>query len=265
MFWIDVRNGCVIPVCEVAFGEYADMSAFHAGRKFYQRLCDCAVFVPKPAHGSNNLCLWKEFSRGNCGRCAPDRADVRRAGKPAVHGDRRRLAGEPRDGLLDVFNCARWPKKLTHKIVHEWGYRLIKYGSPHDIFDWYGIWRKQQMCDDGWHFHDCGRTTAEITMEYYCTIRQAAGEDCVIIGCNTIGHLVAGYAHLNRVGCDTSGSDWEDTRCFGVNSLAFRMLYRRIFHDIDADCVGIMGKIDWKYNAQWLKLLSMSGTPLFVS
>lgn len=112
------------------------------------------------------------------------------------------------------------------------------------------------MCDDGWHVHDRSRTTAEITMEYYRTIRQDAGEDSVIIGCNAIGHLVAGYAHLNRIGCDTSGSE----RRFGVNSLALR-----IFYDIDAGCVGIMGKIDWKYNGQWLKLLSMSGTPLFVS
>ena len=32
-----------------------------------------------------------------------------------------------------------------------------------------------------------------------------------------------------------------------------------------ADCVGILGLIDWKYNRQWLDLLAGSGSPLFVS
>lgn len=33
----------------------------------------------------------------------------------------------------------------------------------------------------------------------------------------------------------------------------------------DADCVGITGKIDWKWNRQWAELLAYSGTPLFLS
>lgn len=156
--------------------------------------------------------------------------------------------------------------KQTRILTQDWGYRLIKHDfSTHDIFGWFGIWRKQQMSDYGWHFYDRTKTSAEIAMQYYATIRENSGEDCVIIGCNTIGHLVTGYAHLNRTGCDTSGTDWEDVRRFGVNTLAFRMLHHGIFYDIDADCVGIMGKIDWELNGQWLEALAMSGTPLFVS
>ena len=51
----------------------------------------------------------------------------------------------------------------------------------------------------------------------------------------------------------------------GVNTLAFLLPQHRSFFDMDADCVGITGKIDWKKNSQWLRLLSVSGTPLFVS
>ena len=51
----------------------------------------------------------------------------------------------------------------------------------------------------------------------------------------------------------------------GVNTLAFRLVQNNAFFGADADCVGIMGLIDWKYNSQWLKLLSRSGSCLFVS
>ena len=36
------------------------------------------------------------------------------------------------------------------------------------------------------------------------------------------------------------------------------------FYAVDADCVGFKD-IEWKKNEQWLKLLSVSGTPLFIS
>ncbi len=61
------------------------------------------------------------------------------------------------------------------------------------------------------------------------------------------------------------GVEWARTRKMGVNTLAFRMMQNGTFYAADADCVGIMGKFPWEYNGQWLKLLSRSGSPLFVS
>lgn len=89
--------------------------------------------------------------------------------------------------------------------------------------------------------------------------------NAVIIGCNTIGHLGAGLMHLNRTGDDTSGRIWERTKRMGVNTLAFRLPQHNTFYHIDADCVGIFGKIPWDKNLQWADLLAKSGTPLFVS
>ena len=51
----------------------------------------------------------------------------------------------------------------------------------------------------------------------------------------------------------------------GVNTLAFRMPQHGVFYDVDADCVGITERIPWEQNEAWLKLLALSGTPLFVS
>ena len=51
----------------------------------------------------------------------------------------------------------------------------------------------------------------------------------------------------------------------GVNTLAFRMIQNGTFYMADADCVGIMGPIPWSLNREWLKALSCSGSPLFIS
>lgn len=158
-------------------------------------------------------------------------------------------------------------KKVTREI-RSWGYELIKH--DYSAFDTFGgfaplKYLENQYARDGWHFYDRSKTTAQITVEFYRAIIEAAGDDCVIIGCNTISHLCAGMYELNRTGDDTSGSDWNRTRNFGVNTLAFRLIQNGIFYMADADCVGIMGPIPWKLNRLWLDILSKSGSPLFVS
>jgi alpha-galactosidase len=123
---------------------------------------------------------------------------------------------------------------------------------------------KEFPAEGEWSFYDKHKTSAEIIKNFYQTIKEGAG-DAVIIGCNAIGHLCAGIHHFNRTGDDTSGYDWSRTRKMGVNTLAFRLVQNNIFFGADADCVGITGAIDWKYNKQWLKLLAFSGSCLFVS
>jgi len=157
-------------------------------------------------------------------------------------------------------------KRDTRRFVEEWGYQLIKHDfSTYDIFGGWGKDRPQALTDDGWHFYDRSRTSAEIVVDFYRTIREAAGKSTVIIGCNVIGHLTAGLAQLNRTGDDTSGREWERTRKFGVNTLAFRMMHDKTFYAADADCVGIMGPVPWTLNREWARALACSGTPLFVS
>ena len=157
-------------------------------------------------------------------------------------------------------------KKTTKRII-DWGYTLIK----HDFscYDLFGRWGKNMACfpaedSETWGFYDNGKTSAEIIKGFHATIREAAG-DAVILGCNIMGHLCAGIHHCNRTGDDTSGREWTRTLKMGVNTLAFRSVQNNAFFAADADCVGIMGLVDWKYNRQWLDLLARSGSPLFVS
>lgn len=151
--------------------------------------------------------------------------------------------------------------------IKNWGYELLK----HDFTtcDLFGNWGSQLDSTitkiDGWHFYDRTKTNAEIVLDLYRLIKEAAG-DMYIIGCNTVSHLCAGLVHINRIGDDTSGKEWERTKKMGVNTLAFRLAQNEAFYMCDADCVGILEDyIPWEKNKQWLHLLSYSNTPLFVS
>lgn len=151
---------------------------------------------------------------------------------------------------------------------HGWGYQLIKHDyTTYDICGRWGSQMGAEVTPDGWAFADRSQTTAEVIRGLYRDIREAAGNDTLIIGCNTMGHLAAGLFEMQRIGDDTSGRDWNRTREMGVNCLAFRAPQNGTFYAVDADCVGQMSgnSVPWRKNSQWLELLAHSGTPLFIS
>ena len=155
-------------------------------------------------------------------------------------------------------------KKTTERLVG-WGYELIKHDfSTFDIFGKWGFELKEALTVGNWHFYDRTKTSAEIVKAFYKAIKDSSN-GAVIIGCNAIGHLCAGLHQLNRTGDDTSGFEWSRTQKMGINTLAFRLPQNNKFFGADADCVGIMGKIDWRLNSKWLYLLSRSASSLFVS
>ena len=149
--------------------------------------------------------------------------------------------------------------------IRNWGYKLIKHDfTTGDTFGLWGFEMADDYCSQK-EFADKTKTTAEIIKQLYQTIRDAAGDDVAIIGCNTISHLSAGYFEIQRTGDDTSGVEWARTKKYGINTLAFRMPQHNAFYAADADCVGITRQLDWNINRRWLDVLAKSGTPLFIS
>ena len=59
--------------------------------------------------------------------------------------------------------------------------------------------------------------------------------------------------------------EWARTKKYGINTLAFRMPQHGTFYLADADCAGHTGQIPWELNREWIRLLSLSGTPMFFS
>ena len=158
--------------------------------------------------------------------------------------------------------------KQTMARFHTWGYDLIKHDySTFDICGRWGMKMDGKATADGWAFADRSKTTAEVIRNLYEDIRDGAGKDTIILGCNTIGHLSAGLFEMQRIGDDTSGNDWGRTRKMGVNCLAFRLPQNGTFFAVDGDCAGQVSSnsVSWEKNSQWLYLLAHSGSPLFVS
>lgn len=151
--------------------------------------------------------------------------------------------------------------------ICKWGFTLIKHDfSTFDMFGRWGFEMNPLVTENGWHFYNESLTSAEVVKLLYQAIYDVCSNyGTLVLGCNTVGHLGAGLMHLNRTGDDTSGKNWERSRRLGINTLAFRLPQHRKFYEIDADCVGIYGKIDWKFNKQLADLFAESGTSLFVS
>jgi alpha-galactosidase len=149
-----------------------------------------------------------------------------------------------------------------------WGYELVKHDySTVDLCGKWGNRMGASVTADGWAFADRSKTTAEVIRDFYSDLRAAAGEQTLILGCNTMGHLAAGIFEMQRIGDDTSGQEWARTRQMGVNCLAFRAPQHGTFFAVDADCAGQVSSnsVPWEKNSQWLDLLARSGTPLFTS
>ncbi|MDR2675414.1 MAG: hypothetical protein LBC18_11295 [Opitutaceae bacterium] len=150
--------------------------------------------------------------------------------------------------------------------VRDWGYRLLKHDfSTYDCFGRWGFEMGAELTAPGWHWADRSLTNAEVILRFYKTIRESAGDDTAVIGCNTVGHLAAGLVEVQRAGDDTSGRHWERTRRMGVNTLAFRLPQHGAFFAVDADCVAHTPRTPWEKDRQFLDLVARSGTPLFVS
>jgi alpha-galactosidase len=155
-------------------------------------------------------------------------------------------------------------KKII-KTYKQWGYELVKHDyTTYDVFGQWGFEMIDALTAPGWQFNDNTRTNAEIILNLYNAIREAA-DNMYLIGCNTMSHLSAGIFELNRIGDDTSGKEWERTRKMGVNTLGFRMMQHKTFYEADGDCVGLTKDVHWDRNKNWMQLLAQSSTPLFIS
>ena len=147
-----------------------------------------------------------------------------------------------------------------------WGFELIKHDfTTYELFGQWGSQMGASPTRGNWHFSDRTLTNAEIVTTLYRQLRATCGEDRVILGCNTVGHLSVGLFDASRIGDDVSGKEWERTRRTGVNTLAFRGPQHRTFYSIDADCVAITPDLPWSMSRQWLQAVASSGTVLLIS
>lgn len=234
---------------------------------------------------SNDVCCWgDDFTRGNenFGDMSSMAAQIKQHGMRPGLWTRPLLANASdnpamlipvRPGQKDQkerFLDPTFPENAQRistviRLYKIWGFHLLKHDyTSYDLFGRWGFEMNESITAPGWHFHDRSITNAEIVLFLYKTIR-AAALDMILLGCNTFSHLSAGIFELNRIGDDTSGTDWARTLKMGVNTLGFRLPQHNNFYSADGDCVGLTSKVPWDKNKQWLRLLAESSAPLFIS
>ena len=119
---------------------------------------------------------------------------------------------------LDMTNPAAkdYLRDLTRRITHDWGYQYIKVDGL-----WTGTATKQQYVNSGYKddgmgdaiFHDPKKTNIEAYRDGLKTLREGAGPDVFILGCNGPQNMRSyagafGLVDAMRVGPD-NGAEWS--------------------------------------------------------
>jgi len=150
------------------------------------------------------------------------------------------------------------------RLFRRWGFGVVKHDyTAYDVFGRWGPEMGATLTQDGWSFRDDTKTTAEIILRLYESIREGCGE-AAIIGCNTVSHLSAGLVEYCRIG-DDSGNNLQRAMKYGCNPFAFRLPQHNTFYAADPDCIGNLKEIPWKYNRQFIRLVGASGALLQLS
>ena len=150
--------------------------------------------------------------------------------------------------------------------IRDWGYEVIK----HDFstLDITGLALTSDrhhylLCKEGYCFFDKTKTTATIIKNLYKAIQQGAG-DADVIGCNTVGHLLAGIHSLQRVGNDSSGRVFEYMKMHCMNAV-MRLPLNGTFFNVDPDCAAFTEMVPTDINLDFLEMCALTGMTTLAS
>lgn len=150
--------------------------------------------------------------------------------------------------------------------IKSWGFDCLKHDfTTIDITGYPQITSNQhshELCAPERTFYDNTLTTATLIKNLYKAVQDAFGGD--VIGCNTVGHLVAGIHSAQRVGGDTSGRSFEWTLRDGVNSF-MRLPLNDIFYNADPDCAAFTPMTEADVNLDFLEACAITGMTTLAS
>lgn len=155
--------------------------------------------------------------------------------------------------------------EFINRAVKSWGMRYLKLDFL--TVDFYGAsgWSKRFTENPLGGYRDETKTGVEIYTNALATIREAAGEDCYITGCNTLIMPGARYFDGQRTGNDVSVFDWEKTVREGFCPLFLRAHHHMRLYQADPDCVLLRDPFSIEEAKTWTGAVALSGQPFFLS
>jgi alpha-galactosidase len=153
------------------------------------------------------------------------------------------------------------------RTIRSWGYDLIKHDfTTMDILGMSPFTAELHtvsITKGERSFFDSTVTTATAIKRLYEAIQRGAG-DGEVIGCNAVGHLLAGIHSVYRTGGDTSGRSFEWTRRNGVNTM-MRLPLNDAFYRADPDCAAFTERVDTGLNLDFLEMCALTGVTTLAS
>jgi alpha-galactosidase len=151
--------------------------------------------------------------------------------------------------------------------IRSWGYELLKHDfSTVDIIGdspFSSEKHTANVCKSDRKFFDTTVTTATAIKRLYEVIQRGAG-DADVIGCNAVGHLMAGIHSVYRTGNDTSGRSFEWSHRNGINTM-MRLPLNDSFYRADPDCAAFTDRVDADINLDFLEMCAITGVTTLAS
>ena len=144
-----------------------------------------------------------------------------------------------RGATLDISHpeARAWLSGLARRLVQEWGYEYLKFDFvTYDLFGKWGMELPENLGRLGGVADDTitNITAFRLALE---AMRQGAGEECFLLGCNCLLAPAFGIVDGMRIGDDVSVGHWERTVLMGAKSVApLRFLNGNVWWN-DPDCM----------------------------
>lgn len=123
------------------------------------------------------------------------------------------------------------------KKIKAWGFQYLKY--DYLAFDVMHVYNCLDYPADmvPYRPYDARVTTAAAYRKALEVMRNAAGDDLYILGCNTYGPLGWGIHNAQRTGDDVTAKSWQRTLATGIQAIASQWFLNGAVYACDPDCL----------------------------
>jgi len=156
-------------------------------------------------------------------------------------------------------------RNLIGWLTREWGYEYIKFDFV--TFDFFQEWgmRMSHGSPVLMQPYDDTMTNLQAYRLGLEAIREGAGQDTFLLGCNCLVGPAIGIVNGNRVGDDVNEANWDRTYTMGVKSVNPLYFFNGNIWSNDPDCLMVQETMSLNEAISWVSLVGLSGQMGIVS
>ncbi|NOY06601.1 MAG: alpha-galactosidase [Chlorobi bacterium] len=150
-------------------------------------------------------------------------------------------------------------RDLMQRVCSGWGYEYVKMDFL--TYDFFGRWG-MELEDAATHTfqpYDDSLTNIQMYRLGLEALREGAGDERFLLGCNCLVGPALGIVDGFRIGDDIDAENWDRTYTMGVRAVApMHFLNGRTWWN-DPDCIVVHEPMDLRHVIQWASLVAVNG------